>query len=82
MSPAFPTLPPMTTITADLTTRFAVELRAGDHVWPADEPTDLGGTDAGPNPHELLLSGVAQRGPVHKTLDHGVAFTVEAIFVG
>lgn len=143
----------MTTITADLTAGFAVELRAGDHVWRADEPTDLGGTDTGPNPYELLLSAVAactcitvsmycqrkgwdlhsvsakydldkvhakdcedcdddvmgkidrvrsqifiegdfddeqrarlsevaQRCPVHKTLDHGVTFTTETVFVG
>ena len=49
----------MTTVTADLTSGFAVELRAGDHVWHADEPTSLGGTDIGPNPYELLLSSVA-----------------------
>lgn len=143
----------MTTITADLTTGFAVELRAGDHVWYADEPTDLGGTDTGPNPYELLLSAVgactaitvsmycqrkgwnlhsvsaryeldkvhakdcedcdddakgkidrvrseifiegdfddeqrarlaevAQRCPVHKTIDNGVTFTTETVFVG
>jgi len=143
----------MTTITADLTTGFAVELRAGEHVWYADEPASLGGTDTGPNPYELLLSAVgactaitismycrrkgwdlhsvsaryeldkihiddcadcddsasgyvdrvrseifiegdfddgqrkrlteiAQRCPVHKTVDHGVAFTTETVFVG
>lgn len=48
----------MATITADLTQGFAVELRAGDHVWLADEPTGIGGTDTGPNPYELLLSAV------------------------
>ena len=48
----------MATITADLTSGYAVELRAGDHVWYADEPTDMGGTDTGPNPYELLLSAV------------------------
>lgn len=143
----------MATITADLTKGFAVEIRAGDHVWHADEPTDLGGTDTGPNPYELLISAVAactcitvsmyctrkgwdlhsisaryeldkvhaddcadcddeekgridrvrseifiegdfddeqrarladiaERCPVHKTLDHGVSFTTEMIFVG
>ncbi len=143
----------MTTISADLTAGFAVEIRAGDQVWHADEPTELGGTDTGPNPYEILLSAVAactcitvsmycqrkgwdlhsisakyefdrvhaddcadcdddalgridrvrseifiegdfdeeqrarlsdvaKRCPVHKTLDHGVTFTTETIFVG
>lgn len=143
----------MATITADLSSGFAVELRAGDHVWHADEPTDLGGADTGPTPYELLLSAVAactcitvsmfcrrkgwdlhsisarydidkvhaddcddceddsrgyverirsevfiegsfddaqrarladiaRRCPVHKTLDNGVAFTTETVFVG
>jgi putative redox protein len=49
----------MATVTADLTTGFAVELRAGDHTWVADEPTDMGGSDTGPSPYELLLSAVA-----------------------
>ena len=143
----------MATITADLISGFAVELRAGDHIWHADEPAGLGGTDTGPNPYELLisavaactcitvsmfcrrkgwklhsisaryeidkvhaddcedcedgskgyidrarseifiegefdedqrarLSDVARRCPVHKTLDHGVGFTTETVFVG
>jgi uncharacterized OsmC-like protein len=143
----------MATITADLTTGYAVEIRAGNHVWRADEPLDAGGTDLGPSPYELLmsavaactcitvsmycerkgwnlhsisaryeldkvhandcedcddeeqgridrvrseifiegdfdeeqrarLSDVAQRCPVHKTLDHGVTFTTECLFVG
>ncbi len=53
----------MTIVTADLkaTTgaEYSVELRAGAHVWHADEPTDLGGGDTGPNPYEILLSSVA-----------------------
>lgn len=143
----------MATVTADITSGFAVELRAGNHVWIADEPVDLGGTDTGPTPYELLmaavasctcitlsmycrrkgwdlhsisaryeydkvhaddcgdcdsdvsgyldrvrseifiegdfdddqrarLSDVARRCPVHKTIDHGVTFTTELVFVG
>ena len=143
----------MATITADLTSGYRVELRAGDHLWHADEPTDLGGTDTGPTPYELLLSAagactaitislfcqrkgwdlhsvsaryeldkvhaadradceddasgyiepvasgifiegtfdeaqrarlsdIARKCPVHKTIDHGVTFTTETVFVG
>ena len=53
----------MTTITADLKVEpgqeFSVELRSGSHTWNADEPADLGGSDTGPNPYEILLSAVA-----------------------
>ncbi|MGI9607996.1 MAG: OsmC family protein [Acidimicrobiales bacterium] len=48
----------MTTITADLTTGTAVELRSGRHIWYADEPLDLNGTDTGPNPYEMLLGAL------------------------
>lgn len=48
----------MATITADLTHGYAVELRAGAHVWHADEPVDIGGTDTGPNPYEMLLGAL------------------------
>lgn len=48
----------MTTITADLTAGAAVELRNGRHVWAADEPLELQGTDTGPNPYELLLGAL------------------------
>jgi putative redox protein len=47
-----------TTITADLTTGAVVELRNGRHVWTADEPLELNGTDTGPNPYELLLGAL------------------------
>lgn len=48
----------MTSITADLTTGAVVELRNGRHVWTADEPLELDGTDTGPNPYEMLLGAL------------------------
>ena len=33
-------------------------IRAGPHLLLADEPVEAGGTDAGPNPYELLLSSL------------------------
>ncbi len=49
----------MTTITADLTGGTLVEIRNGRHVWLADEPPELNGTDKGPNPYEMLLGSLA-----------------------
>ena len=50
---------PMATITADLTTGYSVDITNGRHTWKADEPLDLGGTDTGPNPYEMMLGSLA-----------------------
>lgn len=36
-----------------------IEITAGDHQFLADEPIEVGGEDAGPNPYDLLLASLA-----------------------
>ena len=38
---------------------FKQVVRVRDHLLTADEPTDLGGEDAGPSPQELLAAALA-----------------------
>jgi len=38
--------------------RYVQSISVGPHVLPADEPVNAGGTDAGPNPYELLLAAL------------------------
>jgi putative redox protein len=38
--------------------RYAQNISVGSHVLQADEPSEYGGNDAGPNPYELLLAAL------------------------
>jgi putative redox protein len=55
------TLPCMDSRPADvrsLDAPFAADIELGPHHLLADEPVDLGGGDAGPAPHDLLLAAL------------------------
>jgi putative redox protein len=39
-------------------TRYAQDIRAGNHALVADEPEERGGTDVGAGPYELLLAAL------------------------
>jgi len=41
------------------TGRYTQEVRAGRHVWTADEPVSVGGDDAGPTPFDHLFAALA-----------------------
>jgi putative redox protein len=38
--------------------QYVQQIVSGHHHWTADEPVQSGGSDAGPAPYELLLSGL------------------------
>jgi len=37
---------------------YRTKIQAGRHAFVADEPTDIGGTDTGPTPYDLLLAAL------------------------
>jgi putative redox protein len=38
--------------------KFQQRLTSGKHTWVSDEPTEVGGTDLGPDPYALLLGAL------------------------
>jgi len=38
--------------------KYTQAVSVGSHVFQADEPVDVGGTDTGPDPHELLMASL------------------------
>lgn len=52
-------LPPgIVEVSETLAGRYTNEVRVGRHTMQADEPVDVGGTDAGPMPHDFVLAGL------------------------
>lgn len=48
----------MATVTVRSGEGFRQEITSGPHTFVADEPLEVGGSDAGPDPYELLLAAL------------------------
>ena len=72
----------MAVIEADLTDGYVVLITNGRHQWQADEPGDVGGTDTGPTPYEMLLGSLAIGSVGHLALTKypGLPYT-EGVFL-
>lgn len=46
------------TVVASHEGRLTQAVRAGNHIWRADEPKSVGGDDLGPSPTDLLLAAL------------------------
>ena len=58
MSNSSKTVGPRTVVVYGGATGFAQEILIGPHRLAADEPTEVGGTDEGPTPYDLLLAAL------------------------